>query len=50
MATVNLTLRINEDLKKRLENMAQENERSLSFVAGKAIEEYLEKYKPIEKE
>ena len=42
--TVSLTVRINADDKKRLEEIANSQERSLSFIVNKAIKEYLQKY------
>jgi predicted transcriptional regulator len=38
-----LTFRIDARLRERLEKFAEQQERSVGFVVGKAIEEYLRK-------
>ena len=38
-----LTFRIDSDLRQRLEKFAEKQERSIGYVVGKAIEEYIKK-------
>jgi RHH-type transcriptional regulator, rel operon repressor / antitoxin RelB len=42
--SVSVSIRIPEDLAKRLDNIAEETERPRSFVIQKALESYLEEY------
>lgn len=41
MANVNLTIRIDVEDKKRIEEIARENDRSISYVVNQAIKAFL---------
>ena len=46
MATVSLTIRIDENDKKSIEQLAKEDDRSISYIVNQAIKEYIKKNKP----
>ena len=43
MATVSLTIRIDENDKKSIEQLAKEDDRSISYIVNLAIKEYIKK-------
>ncbi len=43
MATVSLTIRIDENDKKSIEQLAKEDDRSISYIVNQAIKEYIKK-------
>lgn len=47
--SVSLTIRVDENDKKRMEELAKSNDRSLSYITNRAIKEYLDKHAPTKK-
>lgn len=43
MATVSLTIRIDEDDKKTIEQLAKKDDRSISYIVNQAIKEFIKK-------
>ncbi len=43
MATVSLTIRIDENDKKSIEQLAKEDDRSISYIVNQAIKEYIKR-------
>ena len=41
MATVSLTIRIDEDDKKAIEQFAKKDDRSINYIVNQAIKEYI---------
>ncbi len=50
MASVSLTIRIDEDDRKQIEKIAKSNDRSISYVVNQAIKEFIKKNVPDKKE
>lgn len=50
MATVSLTIRIDENDKKIIEQLAKKDDRSISYVVNQAIKEFIRKNAPENKE
>ncbi len=50
MASMNLTIRIDENDRKYIEQIAKSNDRSLSYIVNQAIKEYIKKNLPDKKE
>lgn len=48
MASANLTIRIEDNDRKRIEEIAKQNDRSISYVVNQAIKEYIKKMYPQE--
>lgn len=46
MATVSLTIRIDENDKKAVEQLAKKDDRSISYVVNQAIKEFIKKNLP----
>lgn len=46
MASVSLTIRIDENDKKAFEKMAKENDRSINYYVNQAIKEFIKKNLP----
>lgn len=46
MATVSLTIRIDENDKKNIEQLAKQDDRSISYIVNQAIKEYLKENLP----
>ncbi len=44
MGSVSLTIRIDETDKKQIEVIAQENDRSISYIVNQAIKKYIREY------
>lgn len=43
MASVSLTIRIDENDKKSIESMAKKDDRSISYIVNQAIKEYIKR-------
>ncbi len=50
MASVSLTIRIDENDKKVFEKMAKENDRSINYYVNQAIKEFIKKNPPDKKD
>ena len=50
MASVNLTIRIDENDKKIIEQLAKQNDRSINYYVNQAIKEFIRKNAPENKE
>lgn len=50
MATVSLTIRIDENDKKAIEQIAKMDDRSISYVVNQAIKEFIKKNVPDKKD
>lgn len=50
MATVSLTIRIDEHDKKAVEQLAKKDDRSISYVVNQAIKEFIKKNLPDKEE
>lgn len=50
MATVSLTIRIDENDKKAVEQLAKKDDRSISYVVNQAIKEFIKKNLPDKEE
>lgn len=50
MATVSLTIRIDENDKKIIEQLAKKDDRSISYIVNQAIKEFIRKNAPDNKE
>lgn len=50
MASVNLTIRIDENDKKTIELLAKQNDRSINYYVNQAIREFIRKNAPENKE
>lgn len=50
MASVSLTIRIDENDKKTIEQFAKKDDRSINYVVNQAIKEFIQKASPNKKE
>ena len=50
MASVNLTIRIDESDKKTVERLAKKDDRSINYIVNQAIKEYIKKNVPDKEE
>lgn len=50
MASVSLTIRIDENDKKTIEQFAKKDDRSINYVVNQAIKEFIQKTSPNKKE
>lgn len=50
MATVSLTIRIDENDKKNIELLAKKDDRSISYIVNQAIKEHIKRTLPNKKE
>lgn len=50
MASVSLTIRIDENDKKTIEQFAKKDDRSINYVVNQAIKEFIKKASPDKKE
>lgn len=50
MASVNLTIRIDENDKKIIELLAKQNDRSINYYVNQAVKEFIRKNAPENKE
>lgn len=50
MASTSLTIRINENDRKHIEQIAKANDRSISYIVNQAIKEYIKRNVPDNKE
>ncbi|MDO5336815.1 MAG: ribbon-helix-helix protein, CopG family [Eubacteriales bacterium] len=50
MASVNLTIRIDENDKKTVERLAKKDDRSINYIVNQAIKEYIKKNVPDKEE
>lgn len=46
MASMNLTIRIDENDRKQIEKIAKANDRSISYIVNQAIKEYIKRNAP----